>query len=139
VSDEADFIIKRNDSGAAQPLKATLEKLKVDAEGKPELLEGQEQFVPINLSTAASVHMYAKSDARRIKFGAMTLVDKPNGKVEYAFQKAAGEEPADLSKEGTYKLEFEITWADGSVQTVPNDGYLTLEVVEDLGPSGEET
>jgi len=35
--------------------------------------------------------------------------------------------------EGLYELEFEITFANGAVETLPADGYDHLKVVADLG------
>lgn len=34
---------------------------------------------------------------------------------------------------GTYRMETEVTFANGKVQTFPEDGYLTIRVVPDLG------
>lgn len=34
---------------------------------------------------------------------------------------------------GTYQAEFEITFADGSVETYPNDDYLIVSITPDLG------
>lgn len=34
---------------------------------------------------------------------------------------------------GTYRVEFEVTFADGEIQTFPRSGYKTIEVQQDLG------
>ena len=34
---------------------------------------------------------------------------------------------------GTIKVEVEVTWASGKVQTFPNDNYLTVRIRPDLG------
>ncbi len=85
----------------------------------------------INLTGAKAVHIYLRSDTKLIKTGAMEVTDAAAGKAKYVWQ--AG----DLAVEGTYKMEFEVTWEDDSVQTIPNDGYLSLEVVADLAQPGD--
>lgn len=40
--------------------------------------------------------------------------------------------PADTAKAGTYRAEFEITYADGAIETVPNDGYLQINIAEQI-------
>lgn len=40
---------------------------------------------------------------------------------------------ADTATAGTYQAEVEITWAAGAIETVPNDGYFVILVMEDLG------
>ena len=34
---------------------------------------------------------------------------------------------------GTYRVEFEVTFADGEIQTFPRIGYKTIQVQQDLG------
>ncbi|HZK00056.1 MAG TPA: hypothetical protein VFC79_08615 [Tissierellaceae bacterium] len=41
--------------------------------------------------------------------------------------------PANTSTAGEFRGEFEITWLDGSIVTVPNDEYFILNIVKDLG------
>ncbi len=60
--------------------------------------------------------------------GAMTVVGSPAlGVVSYEWQ------AADTNAIGDYEVEVEITWNDGGIETVPNDGYFDLEVLDDLG------
>jgi hypothetical protein len=39
---------------------------------------------------------------------------------------------ADTADAGTYELEFEVTHADGGIETFPNDGYGTLVLKDDI-------
>ncbi len=39
----------------------------------------------------------------------------------------------DLPDEGAYRIEVEVTWSDGQVQTFPANGYAILIVNADLG------
>jgi len=54
------------------------------------------------------------------------LADASNGVVEFSLAEI------DVT-EGLYELEFEITFANGAVETLPADGYDHLKVVADLG------
>jgi hypothetical protein len=58
--------------------------------------------------------------------GACTVTDPTAGKVEYGWQ--AG----DTDTAGSYMAEFQITWSDGTIQTLPRSGYLTVTITEDL-------
>lgn len=58
---------------------------------------------------------------------AAAIVDGPNGKVEYAWL------VGDTDTAGNYKGEFEVTDAAGKKMTFPNDGYIDVSVVADLG------
>lgn len=40
---------------------------------------------------------------------------------------------ADTAEAGTFVGEFEVTYADGSVETFPNEGFITVQIDEDLG------
>lgn len=39
----------------------------------------------------------------------------------------------DTAVAGNYEYEFEITWADGNIQTVPVETYLELLIIDDIG------
>lgn len=128
----ADLTLKRNDTREA--LRATLEQL--DREEWE--ASGKESFAPIDLTEAEDVRLFLYTTAteegkeRRVKTGTVDVVEAAEGKVEYQW------EADDLAKAGSYSMEFEITWSDGTVQTVPNEGYYSLVIEEDLGPTGGE-
>lgn len=85
---------------------------------------------PINLSTATSVQFFMRlqGDTGPPKVdGAAVVEDDVNGVVSYTW--VAG----DTDTVGTYEAEFQITWGDGGLQTVPNDSYFEIEVKGDLG------
>ena len=85
--------------------------------------------VPINLTNATSVtfkmRVHGGTGAPKVT-AAATIVDAVNGKVQYTFTSA------NLDTVGTFDVEFEILWNDGGIETVPNDSYLTVIVVNDL-------
>ena len=43
--------------------------------------------------------------------------------------------PSDTDVAGRYQAEFEITYSDGSVETFPNRGFITVIIPEDVPPS----
>ena len=60
--------------------------------------------------------------------GNMTFdADRGTGRVTYSWQ--AG----DLDTPGEFKVEVEVTFANGTKQTFPSNGYLTVSVMADVG------
>lgn len=57
---------------------------------------------------------------------AMTIDDADGGRVVHTWVEGDTDTP------GSYRVEFEILWSDGTIETVPNDGYMTLVIVDDL-------
>lgn len=104
----ADLTIKRNDT--LPILTATLE----------------DQAGPIDLTDALQVRVLLKTDAVLIT-GVCTIADAPAGEITYTWDAVD-----DTATAGTYQGEFEITWPDG-VETIPNDTYFELLIIEDLG------
>lgn len=109
----ADFTIKRNDR--LPKLRATLKQ------GTPP--------VAIDLTTADSVTARFKmvGGGGTTFNGACDIITPASGIVEYAWG------ATDTQTSGTYSGEFEIDWGGGLLETVPNDGYFTLTIVDDLG------
>jgi hypothetical protein len=56
----------------------------------------------------------------------MDIVTPATGRVRHNWSSAHTATP------GEFEAEFEILWADGGVETVPNGGYVTINIVEDL-------
>jgi len=104
------FVIKQNDT--APPLEAQL----IDADGNP-----------INLDMCGvKFHMkdgYGKVNINR----PATIVDAAQGLVRVDWQ------DGDTSIAGIMKCEFEVTFTDGKVLTVPNDGYFLIHIFVELG------
>jgi len=57
----------------------------------------------------------------------VTIIDGTTGEVEYKWL------PSDTATVGEFRGEFEITWTDGSIVTVPNDSYFIINIVKELG------
>jgi hypothetical protein len=93
---------------------------------------------PINLSTASSVTFLMRGRpplTTTLLGGACSIVSAANGTVSYTWT------PADTATAGSYIGEFQITWTDGGVETVPSgidpegagtEDFLTIEFVEDI-------
>lgn len=109
----ADFIVKQDDR--REPIERTLK----GSDG-----------VAVNL-TGSTVRFLMRgpvpgSSTLKVNTGA-TIVDAPTGKVRYSW--AAG----DTDTQGLFEAEFEVTFGDGTRQTFPNDGFISVLVAEDLG------
>lgn len=140
---EFDFIIKQNDWGDREPLRAVLEQIVVDENGEPILDgEGNLQWEAIDL-TGCTIHIVLVSREEiegsfmRLKTSPMDIVDAKEGRVEYAFENAGeGEgEEADLAYAGGFDLQFEILGPNEpgkrGRQMVPNEDYYGLKVEAD--------
>jgi uncharacterized protein YfaS (alpha-2-macroglobulin family) len=103
------FFIKQNDTSPA--LLATLK----DFSG-----------VAINV-TGAAIRLHMKDLSGTIKIDqAMTITNATLGLVRYDWQ------VGDTDTVGTYYVEFQVTYSDGSVETFPNNGNKVVSVVKEL-------
>lgn len=104
------FYIKQNDTGPA--MLATLQ----DANGNA-----------INLMGATvRFHMRAIGGNQVKVDEPATLVTPLSGIVRYNWV------AADTDTVGTYQAEFEVTYADASIETFPNDGYIVVRIIDDI-------
>jgi hypothetical protein len=62
-----------------------------------------------------------------IEAGDVTVVDTAAGDVSFDWL------PGDTDEAGGFYGEFEVTFSDGSVETFPNDGYVRIAIVAELG------
>lgn len=88
--------------------------------------------MPIDLTDATSVKILMRRQGSTDDDGpsvdaAMTVEDAVGGIVSYAW------DAADTSATGIFDVEFEITWSDGGIETIPNESYKTVEIKDDLG------
>ena len=103
------FRIKQNDTSPS--LEATLS----DA-----------NLVPVNI-TSATVMQHMKAIGGDVVLDEqMTITDAEGGVVQYDWQ------VGDTATVGTYYVEFEVTYSDGSVETFPNTGSLPLVITREL-------
>lgn len=89
-----------------------------------ELKDGN--YSPINL-TGATVNLHMKLLGSNVVFSrTMNIVNALSGIVNYYW------EVGDTDVEGTYYVEFEVTYSDLSVETFPNTGNLIILIVPEL-------
>lgn len=107
----SEFTIKRNDTATA--IKATL----------------QSNFASVNLTDSTVRFLMSKSSDEMfptIDNEAM-IHDATQGIVWYQFS------ADDTEKEGRFQAEFEVTFPDGGIETFPNNGYININIIKDLG------
>lgn len=110
----ANFTIKQHDT---QPvLQATLQQTISGATGG------------IDLTAATSVKLLLRAALDNVAVSRPAIITTPAMGVVTVNWQAADTATADV-----FNAEFEITWANGGIQTVPNDSYFTVEVKADLG------
>lgn len=104
------FYIKQNDTSPS--MLATLQ----DASG-----------VAVDISAASiRFHMRQIGSSQITVDAQATIVDALAGEIRYDWQ------AADTAKIGSYQAEFEVTYADASIETFPNDGYIRIQITEDI-------
>ncbi len=84
----------------------------------------------IDLSNATNIRFLANTDTRPTTpyIDKTAAVDSGNSKVVVVELTSA-----ETAEDGTYNVEIETTWPDGSIITLPNKGYLQLVIEPDLG------
>lgn len=56
----------------------------------------------------------------------VTVEDAPKGIVSYSWSSG------DTSTVGTYDAEWEVVFGDGTIETFPNNSFITVKVKEDI-------
>lgn len=79
--------------------------------------------------TGASVvfNMTTPDGTAKVDRGVCTIINPTLGYVKYEFQSA------DVDTAGSYRGEFEVTFVDTVVSTFPNDSYIPIKIISDLG------
>ncbi len=104
-----DFYIKQNDS-------SPIIRAKLRGAGNALL----------NLSAATVNFRMQKSSGENVIQGAAEIFDPSEGAVQYIWQSG------DTSVAGVYLAEFEVTYADGKVESFPNVGYMQVNIKPEL-------
>lgn len=104
------FYIKQNDT--VPSIRATLQ----NGNGDPvDLINATVRFHmrPIGGNSA-------KVDAEAV------VISAASGIVQYNW------DAANTDAVGTYHAEFEVTYPDSTIETFPNDGYITVQIIDDI-------
>lgn len=108
-----DFEIKQNDTWPSI--------------GDPTPVVLEDQNGPINLTGATVKFMARKADLTGTPItGNCTIVSAVAGTVRYDWS------VGDTVEFGEYVFEFQITFGDGKIGTVPNVGYKSLKIHDDI-------
>lgn len=115
---DSDFYVKQGDTW---PALGEVDPIVLKA-GPP----GSEVVIPL---TGAAVKFLARKldDPLTTIEGNCDLVVAANGTIKY--QWATG----DTDVAGDYQVEFQITFGDSRIGTVPTEGYYTLKITDDIG------
>lgn len=82
---------------------------------------------PANLAGASVIFHFRKTRGGASAISASAaIVDAATGSVRYDWQ--AG----DTANFGEFEGEFEVTYADGNIETFPNEGYIDISVSEQI-------
>ena len=106
----SDFYIKQNDTSPA--IKVTCR----DSDNNPIVVTG----------ATVRFHMRLKSDGTVKVDDAGSVISGTDGTIQYAW--SAG----DTDTAGLYEAEFELTYTDTTIETFPNDGYISVTVTDDI-------
>lgn len=85
--------------------------------------------VDLTAATAVKVWLADAAGTLVINGAAAEVVDAVGGRIRYVPQ------AAEVQAGGTYRLEFEVEWSDGTQDTFPSQGYNVVEIAADLGES----
>lgn len=80
----------------------------------------------VNLTTASEVRVIGRPAGGDLLFS-RAVAGGPLGQVTMPWQ------AADTAVAQNLRVEVQATWPDGTVQTFPNDGYVIVKIVPDLG------
>ena len=86
---------------------------------------------PVDLNNASNVRFHMQDQFERVIVeddltGRVNIVDEDLGKVEYVFS------TNDTTDVGSYTGEWEVLYDDGRIETFPVDGYVNIEITEQV-------
>jgi len=89
------------------------------------LLNGSGDAVDL-INTTVKFHMRPIGSSTPSIDAVASVISEPLGVVQYDW--LAG----DTSDIGSYQAEFEVTYADGNVETFPNSRYINVEIIDNI-------
>jgi hypothetical protein len=79
--------------------------------------------------TSASVRFHMRTiggTSSKVDAAGVIISPPENGIVQYDWI------AADTDTVDSYQAEFEVTYSNGTIETFPNDGYIRVEVTDDI-------
>ena len=84
--------------------------------------------VAVNLTGATVKFLMRPEGGGAVKIdAAATVVDAPTGAVRYSW------DSDDTDTAGKFEAEFEVTFGDGTKETFPNEEYIPVLIIDDIG------
>jgi hypothetical protein len=82
----------------------------------------------IDLTTASAVHMEMQNAAKSTTMASLgcAIASAAGGVIKHTWV------AAETAMVDTWSAEWEILWANGGVQTVPNDGQRSIAIISDI-------
>lgn len=90
------------------------------------LLDQDENPIDLTQCTVRFIMRKRGEEAYKV-YQTVTIVDEDSGRIRYNWS------AADTDTAGTFDAEFEVTYSDGTIETFPNDTYVTVNILDDLG------
>lgn len=78
------------------------------------------------IDASVNFHMRTLGGTTVTTDAAATVVNAASGIVQYNW------DAADTDTIGSYQAEFEVTYSDGTIETFPNNGYIRVEITDDI-------
>ena len=75
---------------------------------------------------SAKFHVAKLNSSSVITDASATVTNGSAGTVEYAWS------ASDTDSIGTFRVEFEVTFPTGLVETYPNSGYISIQITDDI-------
>lgn len=82
---------------------------------------------PIDISGSTVLWVWKDMSTNAVTKHSASVDLSSTGSVQYAFT------ANDVAEVGSYLTEWEVIFGDGTIVTVPTDGFIKLRIVEDLG------
>jgi hypothetical protein len=90
-------------------------------------VDGSATNMVLTAASAVRFIMVHQDAPALLATGIASIIGAASGWVQYTW--ASGQ----TATAGTYNAEWEIQWSDGGYETVPNDTYMTVEIIADIG------
>jgi hypothetical protein len=81
---------------------------------------------PVDLTGASVRFLMSKRGVNKVD-RQVQIQDAANGIVWMVF------EQGDTDEQGLFQAEFEVTFPDARIETFPNDGFILINIINDLG------